>query len=183
MTIILFLDDTREFLDIYNGTVYEKNPHIIVRDYEQFTNQIYNWCRNKTWPEDLLISFDHDLHNEHIAYYFNNGGHNNPPDPKFAKFKHKTGMDCAKYMLMALWFWRQGNPFPNCVVHSANPKGKINIEEFLKESLSFWDMELNKKISTLLSSKLVNSKDLKPFVTFDKIDFIGDGNDFRWRKQ
>ena len=95
----------------------------IVRCYEDFVSTIIT----KGMPDE--ISFDHDLGEEHINYFFENGGRENPPDPQKANFKEKTGYDAAKWLVN--FCFENGLPLPNYNVHSANPVGKQNILHLL----------------------------------------------------
>lgn len=97
---------------------------VIVRTYEDFVNYI------KTNGIPDVISFDHDLAREHTKYYFDNGGHENPPNPQEAQFEEKTGYDAAKWLCK--YCWDNGLPIPEWNVHSANPVGKTNISALLK---------------------------------------------------
>jgi hypothetical protein len=125
----LFLDDLRtprmgsknlpEYSDLY-----ENQEWVVVRSYGDFVNYITEHGLPK------LVSFDHDLGIEHIKYYFDNGGHDNPPDPMNADFEEKTGYDCAKW-LVDYCIDNQAN-LPDYLVHSANPIGKKNIESYLE---------------------------------------------------
>lgn len=104
----------------------------IARSYDEFVNYI----ETNGIPD--VISFDHDLSKEHTKYYFDNGGHENPPNPMEAKFVEKTGYDAAKWLCN--YCWENGLPLPDCNVHSANPVGSDNIR-FL---LSNYEKKLNK---------------------------------------
>jgi hypothetical protein len=125
----LFLDDLRtprmgsknlpEYSDLY-----ENQEWVVVRSYGDFVNYITEHGLPK------LVSFDHDLGIEHMKYYFDNGGHDNPPDPMNADFEEKTGYDCAKW-LVDYCIDNQAN-LPDYLVHSANPIGKKNIESYLE---------------------------------------------------
>jgi hypothetical protein len=95
----------------------------IVRSYEDFVNYI----EQNGVPEE--VSFDHDLSREHTKYYFENGGHDNPPDPLNVEFKEKTGYDAAKWLCG--YCWTNGIPLPKWNVHSANPVGSDNIKFLL----------------------------------------------------
>ena len=66
----LFLDDLRSIQMVYPND--NLNDWVIVRDFYQFVNYI-----NK-YGLPTFISFDHDLGFEHIRYFFENGGHENP---------------------------------------------------------------------------------------------------------
>jgi hypothetical protein len=96
----------------------------IVRSYEGFVE----WITNNGVPDE--ISFDHDLSREHINFYFENGGHENPPNPQETVFNEKTGYDAAKWLCQ--YCLLNSIPLPLWNVHSANPVGRDNIEGLLK---------------------------------------------------
>ena len=96
----------------------------IVRSYEDFVS----WIETNGLPDE--ISFDHDLSREHIKYYFDNGGHANPPNPQETEFREKTGYDAAKWLCE--YCWSNGIPIPKWNVHSANPVGSKNITFILQ---------------------------------------------------
>ena len=96
----------------------------IVRCYEDFVTTILT----KGLPTE--ISFDHDLGEEHIKYFFENGGHQNPPNPQKTNFIEKTGYDAAKWLTN--FCHDNGLPLPNFNVHSANPVGRDNILQLLE---------------------------------------------------
>lgn len=91
----------------------------IVRSYDDFVKYI----ETNGIPD--VISFDHDLSKEHTKYYFDNGGHENPPDPLETTFEEKTGYDAAKWLCG--YCWENGLPLPEWNIHSANPVGSENI--------------------------------------------------------
>jgi len=95
----------------------------IVRSYDEFINYI----KLNGAPDE--VSFDHDLSREHTKYYFDNGGHDNPPDPLNVEFKEKTGYDAAKWLCD--YCWTNGIPLPKWNIHSANPVGSDNIKFLL----------------------------------------------------
>lgn len=111
----LYLDDIR---------IPKTDGWVVVRSYQEFVD----WITKNGIPDE--ISFDHDLGMEHIKYYFDNGGHDNPPDPLNANFKEKTGYDAAKWLCN--YCWENGLPLPSWGVHSANPVGRDNIKQLLK---------------------------------------------------
>ena len=111
----LYLDDIR---------TPKSDNWVIVRCYEDFVTTILT----KGLPTE--ISFDHDLGEEHINYFFENGGHKNPPNPQNANFREKTGYDAAKWLCE--YCWTNGLPLPKWNVHSANPVGSANISQMLK---------------------------------------------------
>ena len=120
----LFLDDLRSVDMIY------PNPNMdewaIVRDFHQFVNYIQRYGL----PD--YISFDHDLGMEHTRFYFQNGGHESPPDPLNANFKEKTGYDAAKWLVD--YCVVNNKKLPSYRVHSANPIGAKNIRGYLENA-------------------------------------------------
>jgi len=134
----LFLDDTRTPQNVYEKTkdaIYlEGNEEgecdwVIVRNYNEFTLVIRTIFEKGDFPS--IVSFDHDLAKEHIEYYFNNGGHANPPDPANANFTEKTGLDCAKWLVE---FCEDNKlELPEYKVHSRNLYGKKNILDYLEK--------------------------------------------------
>jgi hypothetical protein len=99
---------------------------VIVRNFHQFVNYIEKYGL----PD--YISFDHDLGFEHTRYYFENGGHENPPDPLKADFKEKTGYDATKWLVD--FCVENEKPLPLWHVHSHNPVGSENIRTYLKNA-------------------------------------------------
>lgn len=127
----LFLDDTRNpneaiTLVVMDKNLYLDNDWFIVREYREFVN----WVEENGMPD--YISFDHDLGLEHIKFYFNNGGHENPPDPSTANFKEESGYDAAKWLVD--YCYDNGVKLPKYQVHSANPIGRENIEAYLRNA-------------------------------------------------
>lgn len=120
----LFLDDLRTVNMVYPNP--NLNEWVVVRDFYQFVNYI-----NKYGLPDY-ISFDHDLGMEHTRWYFENGGHENPPNPSVAEFKEKTGYDAAKWLVD--YCVEKGQPLPLWHVHSHNPIGANNIRTYLKNA-------------------------------------------------
>lgn len=96
----------------------------IVRSYDEFVDYV-----TKNGVPDM-VSFDHDLGMEHIKFYFDNGGHENPPNPQEVQFETKTGYDVAKWLCD--YCYENGLPLPEWNVHSANPVGRDNIISVLK---------------------------------------------------
>ena len=135
MSYKLFLDDLREpvmcvkmlpeHADLYNDTEW-----VIARNYQEFCSLIKeHWVEYNEAP--TLISFDHDLGFEHTRFFFENGGHENPPNPDNGNFVEKTGKDCANWLIR---FCEDENmPFPKYIVHSANPVGSRNITSLLEQ--------------------------------------------------
>ena len=87
----------------------------IVRTYEDFVS----WITVNGLPDE--ISFDHDL--AEIDY---------DPTTQTESFKYheKTGYDAAKWLCE--YCWTNGLPIPSWNVHSANPVGRDNIIQLMK---------------------------------------------------
>lgn len=115
----LFLDDNRD-----------APPHLnrvfdVVRSYDEFVEFI------ETYGVPELISFDHDLSPEHTAYFFENGGFKNPPDPVHQLFQTKTGYDCAVWLIE--YCEVEGKKISKVLVHSHNPVGSKNILNLISQ--------------------------------------------------
>jgi len=126
----LFLDDMRVPKDVFrfNGDDdYKGHKWIVVRNYNEFVKHIDKSFKKGKLPK--IISFDHDLGLEHTKYYFENGGHKNPPDPLKGNFTEKHGYDCCKWLVE--YCMDNKMELPAYKVHSANPVGKVNIESYL----------------------------------------------------
>ena len=105
----LFLDDTR------NPPEHISKVFDTVRCHDEFTDWV------ETYGIPHLVSFDHDLHPEHIAFFFERGGFRNPPDPSHEIFHNPTGYDSAKWLADRCV---ESGRYPEYViVHSCNPKG------------------------------------------------------------
>ena len=127
----LFLDDLRYPKDAYlaekdisliDATGIETNQWQIVRNYDSFVRDI-----NTNGIPDT-VSFDHDLHEEHIRHYFAvtqpTGG-----VIEYGNFSKKTGKSCAQF-LVDKWI-DAGQPPIQVYIHSANQYGAKNIREAL----------------------------------------------------
>lgn len=112
---LLFLDDIRYPIEAYHYTqqdIFLRKDWHIVRNYEQFVNSILE----KGLPE--MISFDHDLADEHYLKSNSN------------ELVEKTGYDCAKWLIE--YCMDNDADLPEFYCHSMNPVGKENIENLLK---------------------------------------------------
>ena len=128
---ILWIDDLRNpFLDI-EGRVPKENGTIEwVLNYEQFVM----WIEKFGLPD--LISFDHDLADEHYTpkEYWD--------DYQLSKqyqesqnYQEKTGMDCAKWLID--YCMDNNLKLPKFYSHSANPVGRDNILGILENFNNF----------------------------------------------
>lgn len=103
---ILYLDDMRTPL---------ARGIDVVRNYDEFVR----YLEENGIPE--LVSFDHDLSDEH---YMPESEWGKPLD--YSSYKEKTGLDCARYLI------ENNLPIKRWGVHSMNAVGKRNIENLLR---------------------------------------------------
>ncbi|OCA70055.1 cyclic-phosphate processing receiver domain-containing protein [Chryseobacterium arthrosphaerae] len=112
---LLFLDDVRYPIEAYHYTkqdIFLRSDWHIVRNYGQFVSRILE----KGLPE--MISFDHDLADEHYL------------KPDAQEFVEKTGYDCAKWLTE--YCMENYLDLPEFHCHSMNPVGKKNIISLLE---------------------------------------------------
>lgn len=134
---ILWLDDLRNpYLDI-EGKV-PKADLIVdwVLNFEQFVQ----WIEKHGLPK--VISFDHDLADEHYTpeYFWDNYDESKKyQEWKSKHYKEKTGMDCAKWLVD--YCIDSNKPLPEFYVHSANPVGADNIRGLLTNFLKHNNIE------------------------------------------
>lgn len=132
--INLFLDDIRFPCDVSH---YVSNPDLkkfycetefdIVRSYNEFRDYIID----NGVPD--LISFDHDLADEHYHPSMYSGPE--VYNKNYDSFREKTGYDCAKFLIE--YCMDHGVDLPHYLVHSMNPSGKLNIESILDNFSKF----------------------------------------------
>lgn len=116
----LYLDDQRTATTTIPG--YEEWK--IVRNYDQFVDYI----KKNGIPD--LISFDHDLAEEHMKDYFDQMLNMGCQFPKYESFKEKTGLDCARWLIEE--YCQPNNLLlKTCSVHSHNPVGATNIQSYI----------------------------------------------------
>ena len=119
LRICLYLDDCRTPTDTIPGY----HPWDVVRNYDDFTQYIL-----KNGIPDL-ISFDHDLAQEHMDDYFKQMMHQGYQHPSYDDFKEKTGLDCARWLVE--YCQKMNAELKQCSVHSHNPVGASNIQSFI----------------------------------------------------
>lgn len=112
----LYLDDIRVPTNTYPTT--NNSEWAIVRNYDEFIKTI----GNDGLP--FLISFDHDLGDEHYVHGFAGKA------PEYDKYSEKTGMECAKWLVE--YCMDNNLSLPQFNVHSANPIGAENIRSYLE---------------------------------------------------
>jgi hypothetical protein len=122
----IFLDDIRNPIHAYDYTknrVYTDMDWIIIRNYRDFCEFIRRaWNNDRIFPS--LISFDHDLADEH---YIDVSKEDNPIP--YGRYEEKTGYDCAKWLCD--FCMEKSIALPECLCHSMNPTGKDNINYYL----------------------------------------------------
>jgi hypothetical protein len=130
----LFLDDIRmpdaafiyeERIKLLDKTHTRSCEWEIVRNYNDFCEFIDKFGI----PE--IVSFDHDLCEEHIKHYFDVTSKVGVIE--YGNLKTKTGKHCAEYFVDK---WKAaGKPKVYVLVHSANRWGQTEIKNVLKELL------------------------------------------------
>lgn len=98
----------------------------IVRNYTQFIDAL------KHLGMPMRVSFDHDLHKEHIDDYYKSVRYGNAPD--YNNYTVPSGRACA---IALVNFIKQNPAFPppSINIHSANRRGRAEIKNILQEYL------------------------------------------------
>lgn len=122
MSYNLFLDDTRyptnntdeiSAFDITRNPYYQTVEWVIVRSYLEFIETI-----EKNGIPDI-ISFDHDLKDEHYIHYSTYTVYTNEIDYNVVK---ETGWHCAKWFL-EYFINNKYDKFPEILLHTQNKIG------------------------------------------------------------
>lgn len=119
----LFLDDFRVPSDAFKymkDSSYTTLEWLIVRDYREFVEIVEQLYAEDKFPG--LVSFDHDLHDDHYEAPF-----------AIEHSKEQTGLDCAKWLVS--FCMEKKLELPNYKIHSMNPGGKENIQSYLESYL------------------------------------------------
>jgi hypothetical protein len=135
----LFLDDIRMPEDVGNyidpriAPLYRKEEWVIVRNYEEFVNHI----TENGMP--FLVSFDHDLADEHYrpSMYNPDGHYSNYYSD--GTFEEKTGYCAAKWMIE--YIQENSLSIPDVICHSMNPIGKKNILDLIENFKKYHEGE------------------------------------------
>ncbi len=117
MAYNLFLDDFRYPEDAFQHThnvQYLLEDWVTVRSYDEFVKYI----QENGLPE--MISFDHDLADEHYNYQEH-------PEDCYAFMTEKTGYHCAKWLINHCVDNKKELP-ATIFIHSMNPAGSLNIK-------------------------------------------------------
>jgi hypothetical protein len=120
----LFLDDFREPLDVLEYSEYSEhltNYVILAWDVVKSYKEFIHYIKINGLPD--IVSFDHDLHEEHYSplMYASPKEYNS----LYKTFKEKTGFHAAKWLKR--YIKRNSMPPPIIYCHSRNPIGKNNI--------------------------------------------------------
>lgn len=119
MSYNLFLDDFRYPQTAFSYTRdprHNKLNWTIVRSYDEFVATV----EKQGIPD--IISYDHDLADEHYAPETWN------PEGE-ESYLEKTGLHCARYLLEKL----DGTKHPEYIIHSMNPVGSRNIQNAIED--------------------------------------------------
>jgi hypothetical protein len=117
MKTAIYLDDIRTPTQNLEGY----KPWSVVRNYEEFVQHI----ELNGIPD--LISFDHDLADEHMADYWDKQARG-VETISYDSFKEKTGLDCLDWLIEHVFQYNGHEVTPFIVwVHSHNPIGGQNI--------------------------------------------------------
>lgn len=124
----LFLDDFRHPYDAFNiwkDTDFLKLKWVIVRSHDEFIKIITNRFSDGEWPE--IISFDHDLDDEHYEI----GEKTGYKEFDYSLTKIPTGFHTAQWIVN---FCKENDiDLPKFKVHSQSTVGRQNITTVLEE--------------------------------------------------
>ena len=129
-TYSLFLDDIRVPTDCTNymrEARYGTREWVTVRSHSAFVIEVAERFANGQFPE--LVSFDHDLADEHYDPTMYHGIDNY--NVKAIQFKEDTGNESARWFVQ--FCIDNGIELPECIVHSMNPAGRERINQTLKD--------------------------------------------------
>lgn len=138
----IFLDDYREPTQCVNymhrrignkNHIYLDPNWVITKNYKEFVDCIII----NGLPE--LISYDHDLSDEHYSGEINN--ETDWSDYYLMNDREMTGYDCAKWLVD--YCETNGLVLPEFFVHSMNPIGRQNIQNYLDNYRKMKDNEQN----------------------------------------
>jgi hypothetical protein len=120
----LFLDDFRHPYDAFNiwkDTDFLKLEWVTVQTHDEFVKLVTKNFSEGKWP--AIISFDHDLHDEHYDMDFS--------DMNYLKTNVDTGYHTAKWLVE---FCKSNSlDLPAFKVHSQSTSGRRNITAVLEK--------------------------------------------------
>lgn len=127
--VCVYIDDNRTPTEIPMGY----DPWIIIRSYDELVEFIPTFYRehkgeDKKIPD--LFSFDHDLTEEYIDWYFMHPGEK---IIDYGEFKTKGGFHCAKWLIEACE--KNGVSLEDTLfaIHSNNELGGQNIQGYINK--------------------------------------------------
>jgi hypothetical protein len=129
-TYSLFLDDVRMPIDcvLYmRNQIYTNLEWVIVRSYTEFVNCIEERYKNGEFPN--LVSFDHDLADEHYDPKMYHGV--DSYNAASTKFTEPTGKECADWLVQ--FCIDNDINMPASIVHSMNPAGVERIKQSIAD--------------------------------------------------
>lgn len=118
--IKIYLDDIRTPVD---------KSWIIVRNYNEFVKQILSLSSD----DEYVISFDHDLADEHYTpKEYRDDYEASKTYQENKQYKEMTWNDCAKELVSIITRWWLKKPYI-CYIHSFNPVWADNIKRTLND--------------------------------------------------
>jgi hypothetical protein len=130
----LFLDDERVPSKV-TWTAIPLVPWVIVRSYETFVSHI------KKYGLPKIVSFDHDLADEHYARYHE--ANELTGIFRYEGLSVKTGLEAAQWMVR---YCEENNlPSPECYYHTRNQFGEANMRKVINNFKLSREKNTNKK--------------------------------------
>lgn len=129
-TYNLFLDDIRQPSDCFmymRNSDYNNLSWVIVRSHKGFVREVENRFSNGEIP--ALVSFDHDLADEHYDPSMYHGTESY--DKAAQSFVEQTGLDSARWFVQ--FCLDNDIQMPPCLVHSMNPVGRDKIKSTIQD--------------------------------------------------
>lgn len=146
MAYNLFLDDFRMPKDAFEYMklpIYISVDWSIVRNYYAFVQII----EGKGVPD--IISFDHDLADEHYDPQIMDGM---TYDEIYDMFQEKTGYHCAKWLIEYCIDNNEKLP-AEIYIHSMNPAGSMNIKSLFETYYKLYSIDQSGEVYILPSSR------------------------------
>jgi hypothetical protein len=126
----LFLDDVRmpaDCIHYMRNTDYTNLSWTIVRSHDEFVKCVEDRYANEEFPQ--IVSFDHDLADEHYdpKMYHGVDSYNEAS----TQFKEATGKHCADWLVQ--FCIDNEIDMPICLIHSMNPAGVERIKKSIED--------------------------------------------------
>jgi len=127
----LFLDDFRHPYDcsfyMSRPAIYTKLDWVIVRSAKEFVDTITKKLKIGEFPE--LVSFDHDLADEHYDPSMHKGV--STYNQMAVRFTEPTGKECAEWLVQVCI--DNDLKLPECEYHTMNPAGKERLKQAIAD--------------------------------------------------